>query len=173
MISKGNDSILIPPERVLLIQLGDIGDIVLSFPCARALRERFPQTSITMAVRSKAGDLITCCPHVDETLWVDDQKKPFMETLYSQLTLLKKLRKRRFDLVIDLKTGTRGAILGYLSGAARRVSFFTSSEPFWRNWLFTDLASPFEPQARAARKTKNAGAAALARPGSACPRATT
>lgn len=146
MIRKGNAGILIPPERVLLIQLGDIGDIVLSFPCARALRERFPQAHITMAVRPKAGDLTTCSPHVDETLWVDDQKKPFKERLSSQFSFFKKLRRRRYDLVIDLKTGTRGALLGYLSGAPRLAGFFTTSEPFWRNWLFTDLASPFEPE---------------------------
>ena len=148
MLRKGNASIIRPPKGVLLIQLGDIGDIVLSFPCARAVRERFPQAHITMAVRPKAGDLLGCCPFVDETIWVDDQKKSLCKTIRSQLSFFHQLRKRGFDLSIDLRTGTRGAILGYLSGAPRRLGFFATGEAFWRNGLFTDLALPFEPESK-------------------------
>ncbi len=146
MIRKSKAGVLPPPERVLLIQLGDIGDIVLSFPCARAIRDRFPQAHITMAVRPKAGDLLVCCPFIDETIWVDDQKRPLWKAIGSQLSFFSSLRSKNFDLAIDLRTGTRGAILAYLSGAPRRLSFFTTKEPFWRNWLFTDMASPFEPK---------------------------
>ena len=45
-------------RRLLLIQLGDIGDVVLTFPCIRALRENFPNARIVTAVRDKAAQLL-------------------------------------------------------------------------------------------------------------------
>ena len=38
-------------QNILLIQLGDIGDVVLSIPAFRAVREHFPQAKIIVAVR--------------------------------------------------------------------------------------------------------------------------
>jgi heptosyltransferase III len=142
MLTKGNAGFEKVPKRALLIQLGDIGDVVLSFPCARALSEHFPELSITMVVRHKAGDLVNCCPWVDETLWVDDTKKPVGQFIIDQTKFFRSIRQKHYDLAIDLRAGTRGAILGFLSGATKRIGFFAEGEKFWRNLLFSDLASP-------------------------------
>ncbi|MDA8137053.1 MAG: glycosyltransferase family 9 protein [Desulfobacteraceae bacterium] len=146
MIRKGSSIISPHLKSVLLIQLGDIGDIVLSFPCAAAIRKNFPHAHITMAIRPKGGDLLSCCPHIDETVWIDDKKQPIARAALSQIRFFVKLRDKSFDLAIDLRTGTRGAILAFLTGAQRRIGFFSNGEPFWRNLLFTDLASPYEPK---------------------------
>ena len=45
------------PKNILLIQLGDIGDVVLTFPCIRALKETYPSANVFVAVREKAVDL--------------------------------------------------------------------------------------------------------------------
>ncbi|VAW37561.1 hypothetical protein MNBD_DELTA03-13, partial [hydrothermal vent metagenome] len=41
-------------KNILLIQFGDIGDVVYSFPCVRALKETFPAARVVMAVQKKA-----------------------------------------------------------------------------------------------------------------------
>jgi ADP-heptose:LPS heptosyltransferase len=45
-------------RNILLIQLGDIGDVLLTFPAIRALKENFPQADVFVAVREKAKELI-------------------------------------------------------------------------------------------------------------------
>ena len=62
MLIKGNTIVSKNIHNILLIQLGDIGDVVLSFPCIRALKENFPKAKVVVAVREKAGELIEDCP---------------------------------------------------------------------------------------------------------------
>lgn len=140
-IKKGSGKTLHRPKNILLIQLGDIGDVVLSTPCVRALRENFPDAKLVVAVRDKAEALLIDCPWIDELIPV--RKKKHGESVFGefmrQVNFVCNLRDNAFDLTIDLRTGTRGAIMARISGAPRRLGFFGGDEVWWRNWLFTDL----------------------------------
>ncbi len=139
------------PRRILLIQLGDIGDVVLAQPCMAALRAAYPQSWLAVAVRAKAADLLRLCPQVDEPVTVADQG-PFWRGLPGQIGLLARMRRQRFDLAIDLRTGERGAILALASGARRRIGFHAADGPGWRNRLFTDLqADDYRPEIHVSR----------------------
>ncbi|MDA8159954.1 MAG: glycosyltransferase family 9 protein [Desulfobacteraceae bacterium] len=136
--AKGNGQSLDNHRNILLIQLGDIGDVVLSTPAIRALKQSFPKARLVVAVRDKAADLLIGCPWCDDVLPVR-KAGGFWGELFGQIALVLRLRGAGFDLAIDLRTGTRGAILARISGAARRLGFWADSEPWWRNMLFTDL----------------------------------
>ena len=125
-------------KNILLIQLGDIGDVVLSIPAFRAVREHFPQAKIIVAVREKAKDLIQHIPWVDGVMFVNQDQRPLLHEIHYQWTFFSLLRSCHFDLVFDFRTGTRGAVLAFLSGAKERVGFL-DPEGFWRNRLFTRL----------------------------------
>jgi predicted lipopolysaccharide heptosyltransferase III len=125
-------------QNILLIQLGDIGDVVLSIPAFRAVREHFPQAKIIVAVREKAKDLIQHIPWVDDVLAVHQDQRSLLSELFYQWTFFSLVRNHHFDLVFDFRTGTRGAVLAFLSGAKERVGFYDPDGP-WRNRLFTRL----------------------------------
>jgi ADP-heptose:LPS heptosyltransferase len=127
-------------KNILEIQLGDIGDVVLTFPVIKALRDRFPHAKIMSAVRQKAGDLLEDCPWIDGVIAIDQQKRSVNKEIAYQWQFFSDLRRHRFDLAIDMRTGTRGAILAFLSGASQRISFYADDGKLWRNRLFTHLA---------------------------------
>jgi lipopolysaccharide heptosyltransferase III len=129
-------------HNILLIQLGDIGDVVLSLPCIRALRENFRQADVIVAVREKAKELIEDCSWATGVIAIDKNRRSFIQEIIYQKKFILILRKYNFDLVIDLRTGTRGAILAMLSGARQRVGFYSQDGKLWRNRLFTHLYSP-------------------------------
>ncbi len=131
-------------KRILLIQLGDIGDVVVSLPCVRALKDNFPDAQVVVAVRAKARELIDICPWADEVISIDQHRLRMTDAIRYQIAFFRRLRAFRFDLVLDLRAGTRGAVLAYLSGAAIRVGFYSTKEPLWRDWAFTHL-KPFMP----------------------------
>ncbi len=134
------------PRNILLIQLGDIGDVVLTFPCIRALRETYPQANIQVAVRDKADGLIKDCQWADGVISISKKKRGFIGSIRQQIIFIRHLHKHHFDLAIDLRTGTRGAIMAFLSRATERISFRAHDEPFWRNWLFKTLIDhPYQP----------------------------
>lgn len=133
-------------RRVLIIQLGDIGDVVLTTPSIAALRQRFPDCALTIAVRPKAGELMQSCPLIDQVIPADKSSGPLSEKLLATGRLIRSLRQRKYDLAIDFRTGTRGAVLARLSGAAQRIAFYAGNETFWRNRMFTHLADiPYRP----------------------------
>ena len=127
-------------QNILLIQLGDIGDVVLTFPCIKALRESFPQARIAVAVREKAGELIDDCTWADVTISIDQKKRGLIKQILHQGRFFRQLRSFHFDLCIDMRTGDRGAILSLLSGAPLRWGFFEDNGNCWRNRLFTHLS---------------------------------
>ncbi|MFZ1985082.1 MAG: glycosyltransferase family 9 protein [Desulfatitalea sp.] len=128
----------------MLIQLGDIGDVVLSLPCVRALKDNFPKAQVVVAVRSKARELIEICPWADDVISIEQPQLGIMATIGYHIAFFRRLGTFRFDLVLDLRAGTRGAVLARFSGAAIRVGFYSTKEPFWRNLAFTHL-KPFMP----------------------------
>ncbi len=127
-------------NSVLLIQLGDIGDVVLTTPCIRTLRENFPKATVVVAVREKAKELIEDCPWADEVIAINKEKRKLFHQIAYQKDFVQRMRKFRFDLTIDLRTGTRGAILAFLSGARQRIGYYAQDNNLWRNRIFTRLS---------------------------------
>ncbi|MFH1020122.1 MAG: glycosyltransferase family 9 protein [Pseudomonadota bacterium] len=135
----GKTTITGSPRSILLIQLGDIGDVVLTLPCLKALRGNYPQARIVVAVWAKAAELLEDCPWLDQVIAVKKEAKPFRENLAFQRDFFKHLRSLGCDLAIDLRTGTRGAIMALLSGACQRIGFYADDGRLWRNRVFTGL----------------------------------
>ncbi len=138
MIS-GRKSIQGSPRSILLIQLGDIGDVVLTLPCIRALRQTYPQARIVAAVWDKGAELLEECSWLDQVMAVTKQSCSLGQELVRQYDFFRSLRRLRCDLAIDLRTGTRGAIMTFLSGARQRIGFYAADGTLWRNRLFTSL----------------------------------
>lgn len=139
---KGNP--ILPKENgaILVIQLGDIGDVVLTLPAIGVLKKFFPERLLVLCVREHARELMEDCPSVDHVLSVNKQRRNFFEELAHQLQFLRDLRRQRCTLAIELRTGTRGAVIALLSGAHTRVARYANDGTLWRNRLFTHLVRP-------------------------------
>ncbi len=134
------------PQSFLLIQLGDIGDVVLTLPSVQALRTAYPESRIVVCVREKARDIMTDCPWADDVVVVtknpNGNEKALWKTLDRHRKWFTDLRRRHFDVAVDFRTGTRGAIIAFLSGARHRIGRFAEDGGLWRNRLFHTLVDP-------------------------------
>ncbi len=136
---KGNDISRENIRNVLLVQLGDIGDVVLSFPAVRALKENFPRADVVVAVKEKAKELIEDCKWTTDVISINEEKRTWIEELKHQKKFFSHLRGFHFDLAIDMKTGDRETLLAFLSGAQQKISFYANDGKLWRNRVFTHL----------------------------------
>jgi predicted lipopolysaccharide heptosyltransferase III len=137
VIDAGNDTMVTTvrsgaPKRVLIIKLRYLGDVLLSTPVLAALRTAFPQARLSMLVNPGTEAMLAENPHLDEVLIVERGRSPLR-----QLRFVAALRRRRFDLVVDLTDGDRAAIVSRLTGAAVRVGFNRGDR--WRGRLYTHL----------------------------------
>ena len=139
MLMKGKSQIGTGVKNILLIQLGDIGDVLYSFPCARAIREKFPDSRLVLAVREKAIGLLCCCDWIDDFISIDTGARGVWDEVVFQKKFWERVRAYRFDLAVDLRLDCRSAILAFLSGARIRIGPYAVSGGEWRNRLFTHL----------------------------------
>jgi heptosyltransferase-2 len=121
---------LLPVERVLVVRLDEIGDVVMTTPFLRELRRIFSTAWITLVVKPTVYNLVELCPYVDEVLTYNWRAGRFFRSLqrhWRALILARKhLWRRRFDLAILPRWDIdyyHGAFLAYCSGAPRRVGY--------------------------------------------------
>ena len=106
--------------NILFIRIDRIGDMVLSTPAFKAIKTAFPDAALTVLASSSNYPLIQSDPYVNEIL-VHDSSAGLRETA----RMVRRLRSRRFDVVIDPMTGydAQTAFLSYLTQAETRVGF--------------------------------------------------
>ena len=130
-------------KAILLIQLGDIGDVVLTIPALKSLRIRYPAARIYVAVRDKASEIIDDCQFVDETIVISKTKSSVIKTIKKYFTFFRFLRSLKVEIAIDLRTGDRGGWLAFFSGAPTRLGRGEDiSKISIRRFLFSDLIMP-------------------------------
>lgn len=123
-------------KRILVIKLKQPGDVLLSVPVLSALKDAWPEARVSYLVPKGTEEMVRDHPQLDELLVVDRRG----ETWGRAWGLVRELRRRRFDLVLELSGGDRGAIYTRLSGAGERLGFQHPRQPFWqRRGCFTRL----------------------------------
>src|SRR6185503_13305977 len=101
-----------------------LGDVVMSLPALRAIREKFPYAKITVAVGKPGKELLNLCGYANEILEVDRvalRDGPTLISIGRIAKFVSQVRKQKFDFVIDLHSYYETNILGFLSGASHRL----------------------------------------------------
>ncbi|NMB82839.1 MAG: glycosyltransferase family 9 protein [Ignavibacteria bacterium] len=110
-------------ERILIIKWGALGDLVAATSAIKAVRDNFPKSRITLLTNPLMKQLIPSGFVADEHIIVNTNRNKVEDSLLKQLLIALKLRRKKFDLAINLRwTSERAALLTYLSGAKERVS---------------------------------------------------
>ncbi len=112
------------PRNILVIDFGQLGDVVLSLPALRAIRERFPQARITVAVGKPGAEVVNLSGYAHATLVVDRvalRDGPKLVSIIRIAKFVKEVRRAKFDFVIDLHSLSETNLLGFLSGAPKRL----------------------------------------------------
>jgi lipopolysaccharide heptosyltransferase II len=102
-------------KNILFITLTNIGDVILTTPVLGILLRYFPQAEITVVASPQTVNLFEGDPSLHRVVVYD---KFF--NLRQKMQFLFKLRKEKFDLVIDLKN----TLFGFLCGARYRTPLF-------------------------------------------------
>ncbi len=108
-------------KRILIIRLDRIGDVLLSTPVFRSLREAFPKSHIAVMVRPYTRDIVGGNPYINEVILYDKDKTD--KDWVSTLRFITGIRKKRFDLAIVLHPSNRSNVIPFLAGIPVRVGY--------------------------------------------------
>lgn len=114
------------PERILVIKLRAIGDVVMATPVLENLRRAFPAATIDFLTEKTCAPVVNGHPAINKVIALD---RHYLQALSPRrragrsLTDLWKLRRQGYDLVFDLFGNPRSAIMTLITGAKTRVGF--------------------------------------------------
>ncbi len=106
--------------RILITRLSAVGDCILTLPLACALREHFPAARVIWAVEPLSASLLSRHPAVDRLLVVP---RRWLTSPHLVRVLRERLRALRVDVALDPQSLTKSSLLGWFSGAPRRIGF--------------------------------------------------
>ena len=127
--------------KFLIIQTAFIGDVVLATPLIEKLKQHYPDAVIDFVLRKGNETLLTNHPHLHQVI-ILDKKNGKYKNLFS---LIGKIRKEKYDYVINLQRFFASGLLTALSGGKHTIGFdknplsFLFSESIKHQISTTDL----------------------------------
>ena len=86
-------------KKILFITLSNIGDVILTTPTLEALHSKFPNATFDIVGDKRSEILFKYCPYIDNFYQKNKELGWF-----GVLALIKKLRKKKYDLAVDLRS---------------------------------------------------------------------
>ena len=108
-------------KRILVVRTDRIGDVLLSTPVIKALRENYPRAFIAMMVRPYAKEIIDGNPYLDEVILFDKEGKH--RNWFRAFKFARNLNKRKFDAAIILHPANTAHLVVFHAGIPRRVGY--------------------------------------------------
>jgi heptosyltransferase-2 len=113
------------PRSLLVRGVNWLGDAVMTSPAMQRLRERFPNTRITLLSDEKLGELWIHHAGVDAVMTFNRADNPW--------SVARRLGAQRFEAALVLPNSPRSALEVWLAGIPRRYGYAGR----WRNWFLT------------------------------------
>ena len=114
-------------QRILIVRLGSLGDIIHTLPAAATLKRGFPNAEIDWVVEGHWAPLLERNPHLVQLHRVETRtwrRRPAEAgTWRALLGSISRLRRRHYDCALDFQGLVKSALVARLSGAAAVVGF--------------------------------------------------
>ena len=128
-------STLKPPARVLVKEVNWLGDVVMSLPALRAVRQAFPRAHLSVLVKKELASFF------DGALWIDEVIAYGIARgargIGDRRRVIRRLRAGTFDLAILLPRSFSSALWAVLARVPQRVGFVGDA----RGMMLTDKTS--------------------------------
>lgn len=118
-------------SRILIIQTAFLGDVILCTPLIKAAKKLFLHSFISFLLIPDTKNIVENNPYLDEIIIYD--KKGKEKGLKNFFKMVKKIKKKNFDLAIIPHRYARSALLAYLAKIPQRIGFDKGMSSF----LFT------------------------------------
>jgi heptosyltransferase-2 len=130
-------------RKVMVLDLGFLGDTVHLLPALWLIRQSYPQAELHVTVSTHITSLMDCVPWVNR-VW-GYMRYPRHATLRENFQMVARLRREKFDVVINLNGSDRSSWLTFFSGARERLGRQPSDggPPFWKRMFTAHVSHPF------------------------------
>ena len=129
--------------RILVIKISSLGDVILSIPSLKAIRDKYPKAVIKVLVGLESKDALMNCPYIDDVMVCDFKNRD--KGFKGALRIAKKLKNEDFDVVVDFQNNKKSHLLGFLTCATLRYGYDNHKFGFLLNRKIRDSGIPMDP----------------------------
>jgi len=115
-------------KNILIRGTNWIGDAVMTIPAVTAIRNSFPESTISVLARPWVAEVYRLCPAVNEIILFHDPG--FHSGIQGKIRLAGELRTKRFDAAILLQNAIEAAIITCLAGIPIRAGYNSDARGF-------------------------------------------
>ncbi|MBW1703767.1 MAG: lipopolysaccharide heptosyltransferase II [Deltaproteobacteria bacterium] len=116
-------------SRIMVRATNWVGDAIMTLPALEALRENFPDSSITVLGKPWMLPLLENHPAVDRVITLRKEGR-YLADLVEVIRVIREIRKQKFDLAVLFQNAFEAAFLAYLGGAEFRLGYNTDGRGF-------------------------------------------
>ncbi|MFH1846392.1 MAG: lipopolysaccharide heptosyltransferase II [Candidatus Omnitrophota bacterium] len=134
-------------KNILIFKMSSLGDIILSMPSIRAIRERFRAARINVLVDARLREVLNNCPYIDEVITCDFKGRDKGLGFWK---LAARLRSEDFDISVDLQNNRKSHLLAAFAAVKERYGYDNGKFSFLLNRkisLPSELKDPVGHQA--------------------------
>lgn len=124
--------------KLLVVRFSSIGDIVLTTPVVRCLKQQLPNVEVHFCTKLAYSDIVRNNPYID--------KCHFLDTSITEL--IGRLREEKFNYVVDLHNNFRTKLLK----VALNTHLFTVNKLNLRKWLYVHLKVDVMPRSHLVKR---------------------
>jgi len=107
-------------QRILLVQTAFLGDVILTTPLIRAIRQTYPSCHLDIVVNQEAASVLKDNPALSGVLVLDKKGRHRGAGFFR---FIKEIKDRHYDLLLSPHESHRSAILAGLSGIPERIGY--------------------------------------------------
>lgn len=124
-------------NKILVVKMRHLGDVLLTTPVFTALKKAIPEAQVDAYIYEEAKPMLEGHPAISDLIGYDRQWKKLglWERGLKEGAILREIRRRRYDWVINLTEGDRGVLAAGVSGAKVRIGFEPKGR--WQKKLYT------------------------------------
>lgn len=118
------------PNKILIIRLGAVGDVIRTMPVLQLLKKKYANSEIDWIVEDRAVNILEGCKYINEIIIVPRKKivSLFKELKFRELyvilkNLILKFKKKNYTIVYDFHGILKSGLFSYLTFAPVRIGF--------------------------------------------------
>ncbi|MBX9744914.1 MAG: putative lipopolysaccharide heptosyltransferase III [Chlamydiales bacterium] len=120
----GNYPDLTGVKKILVVKLRHLGDVLLAAPVFAALKKKIPDVHLDAFIWAECAPMLEGHPAVDGWILYDRAWKQLgARKIFKEISLFWHIRRQKYDVVINLTEGDRGAWAARVSGAPIRIGW--------------------------------------------------
>ncbi|MBI3252956.1 MAG: lipopolysaccharide heptosyltransferase II [Candidatus Omnitrophica bacterium] len=116
-------------KRILVIKISALGDVILSVPSLRAIRQKYPDAWIAVLVGRKSRKLVRNCPYLNDTIVYEENGGRYG----AAFKMARLLAGENYDIVVDLQNNRLSHFLAFFCGAPVRAGHHNHKWSFLLN----------------------------------------